>query len=418
MTIHTPHSGAVASNERGRQHLARGELREAALAFAEAVERDPAFAIAHSNLAVALWQAGHGDEALHHFRQATALEPDNPRSHNNLGRALQEHGVAAEALTVLERAAALSPDDAEIRFNRALALLQNGQFTQGWAEYEWRGRLPRFQSRARPFAQPRWDGGALDGRTILIHAEQGLGDTLQFVRFVHLVRERGGRVILEVQPALKGLLAGLEGPQVLIARGEPLPPFDCHAPLLSLPHLLGSGGTFPGAEGYLKTPESTLPRTPGRPVVGLAWAGASLGRLDQVRSLPLDRLWGLVMPRAWDWVALQVGEPAKVLEKHSLAARIQIPPLPDFSATAAVIAGLDLVISIDGVVAHLAGALGRPVWTVLAHGAEWRWGTNGETSPWYASMRLFRQGPERAWGPVLAHLGAALDRRFERLHGA
>jgi hypothetical protein len=296
-----------------------------------------------------------------------------------------------------------------------------GDLARGLAELEWRWQLPGYTSEGEAFFRTFWDGGNLAGRTILLHDEQGFGDTIHHARFLPLVKARGGRVILRCQPALGRLLAGLDGAdQVLgIARGEPLPAFDVHAPLMSLPHLLGTTlATIPANVPYLRPSPDDVTRWAARLAadpdlpdfrVGLVWAGSPLHANDSRRSLSLDALEVLAQP----------GASFYSLQKDAAAAAAATPPaglrlidlgpnLHDFAETAAAVSRLDLVITVDTAVGHLAGALGRPVWLLLSAVHDTRWMTEREDTPWYPTMRLFRQRPGETWGPVLQRVRAEL----------
>jgi tetratricopeptide (TPR) repeat protein len=338
---------------------------------------------------------------------------------SSLGSSLQAMGRLAEALPCHARAVALAPQDADAHYNYADALLAAGDFTAGWAEYEWRWQRAHAPQRG---LGPPWRGEDLAGRTILLHAEQGFGDTLQFARYAPLVAARGGRVVLEVQPALVRLMRSLPGPASVIAQGDALPRFDTHCPLLSLPRAFGTQlDSTPAAIPYL-TPDPALAsrwaaRAPGdgRLRVGLAWAGsahphaAGLSVFDRRRSVPLATLAPLTGVPGVQWISLQTGDPAAELRDAPGGMIVQDPgPFEDFADTAALVAGLDLVIAVDTAVAHLAGALGRPVWLLSRADACWRWLDGRDDSPWYPTLRLYRQTQPLAWAPVTARVGQDL----------
>ena len=353
-------------------------------------------------------------EAL--YRQALSAVPDHPGWLSNLGNTLLALGRLAEALDLHERAVAAAPDDAELRFNRALALLAAGDFSRGWQEYEWRSlRADRHKQ------GPWWKGDAPGDRTILLHAEQGLGDTLQFLRYAPLVGAAGGRVVLEVQPELVRLCQRLPGIAEVVPAGdtEAEPSFDVQCPLMSLPQLFGTTlETIPAATPYLH-PDPALvaawrERLPdaGMLRVGLCWAGArhemdpGARLIDQRRSLRLAELAPLAGIVGLQFVSLQKGQPAEQLREAppGLDVLDPMPAVTDFADTAAIVAGLDLVIAVDTSVAHLAGALGRPVWMLSRFDGCWRWLHGRDDSPWYPTMRLYRQERPLDWKGEVARL--------------
>jgi tetratricopeptide (TPR) repeat protein len=386
---------------------AQGRPEEAVARYERALVFAPDNPDAHNNLGVALVDLGRQAEAITHHKKALALQPGRAELHYNLGSALQRHGLYAEALACYGRALALKPDYAKAHLNRSLALLLTGEFDEGWQEYEWRFAVARYD---RKFDQPLWSGEPLSGRRILIHAEQGLGDALQFVRYVPAVAERGGRVVLEVPEPLVRLARTVAGVLQVVARGAPLPAFDCHCPLLSLPRVFKTNlATIPGAVPYLSIPAEAsarwaerIPTTPG-PRVGVVWAGTTVGAIDLRLLQPLWEVGGV------SWFSLQVGERSGDISSVAGAKIADLSPwLTDFAETAAAVCCLDLVISVDTAAAHLAGALGRPTWLLLRHPPEWRWLLEREDSPWYPTARLFRQGKEGDWPRVAREVAAAL----------
>ncbi len=307
-----------------------------------------------------------------------------------------------------------APDHAETHLSRAVLWLLTEDFERGWPEYEWRwqaGCVPR------AFPQPRWDGSPLEGRTILLHAEQGLGDTLQFVRYARLVHERGGTVIVECQPALVRLLASCPGIDRVVARDEPLPDFDVHAPLLSLPGIFRTTlDNLPADGPYLFAQDESIVRWREELSgadgfkVGIAWQGNPLHQQDHFRSIQIERFARLAdVPRV-KLYSLQVGAGRDRLEEA--AGRLPITDLTekfvDFQETAALVRNLDLVITCDTAVAHLAGALGVPVWVTISAAPDWRWLVDRDDSSWYPTMRLFRQTRLGNWDDVFARVAREL----------
>jgi hypothetical protein len=288
-------------------------------------------------------------------------------------------------------------------------LLLEGNFAEGWSEYEWRWQQP--ETRRRDLPGPVWNGEALDGRQILIYAEQGLGDTIQFLRYLPLVGKAGGKVILECQPALASFLSDQADLGTVISAGSQLPEFALHVPLLSLPRIFGGRlDNIPAHAPYLAADlekaelwRKRLAALPGLRV-GVAWAGNPRHPNDRERSIPPHRLAPLAEVPGVSWVSLQQG----VANGISGLRFESLPPFDGIADTAAVIAGLDLVISADTMIAHLAGALGRPVWTLLSYAADFRWLLDREDAPWYPTMRLFRQPSRGAWDAVLGRVAEDL----------
>ena len=298
-----------------------------------------------------------------------------------------------------------------------MARLALGDFAAGWTEYEWRWQTAAFAPHRRNFTSPQWTGGQdLAGKTILLHAEQGLGDTIQLVRYVPLVARRGATVILEVQPELASLLAGIDGAAGVIARGRKLPRFDLHCPLMSLPRALGTTAeTIPAAVPYIRVAQaaarSWAQRLPQGRVIGIAWAGRRSHHNDLNRSLPLGRLAPLLRHAGARFVSLQrdvrPGDDAILRDSPSIVDLGGVPE--DFADTAALISRLDAVISVDTAVAHLAGALGKPLLLLLPYAADFRWLRRRDDSAWYPSARLLRQPAFGDWDGVVARLCALVS---------
>jgi tetratricopeptide (TPR) repeat protein len=393
---------------------------EAAACFRAALALQPEHPETLVNLASTLLDLERQDEAEPLFRAAIRLKPDLVPAQYGLGRALFERGFLAEAEACCRAVLRLDPDHVWSHFNLAHLLLVTGRFGEGWAHYDWRTQLPG--ALRRDFAAPLWDGGPIEGKTLLIHAEQGFGDTLQFCRYLPLLAQRA-RIVAEVPAPLFRLLSCLPGLAGLVVQGAALPEFDLQCPLLSLPHRFGTTlETIPAAMPYLKADpaltaawRARLAPLPGLRV-GLAWAGGvrldqpELAAVDARRSIGLARLAPLAAIEGVSFVSLQKGdaaaqaaEPPPGLVLHDFTAGLR-----DFADTAALIANLDLVISVDTSVVHLAGALGKPVWLLNRFDTCWRWLLGRDDSPWYPTLRQFRQPRPGDWDGVIAAIGTAL----------
>ncbi|MBF0308178.1 MAG: tetratricopeptide repeat protein [Magnetococcales bacterium] len=397
--LRNPHRVEV-QNGLGLARQEQGDLVAACEAFETAMRLDVRHAGAATNLGNCLGERDRWEESLACYREAVTRQPDFVQGWVNLGKGLHDAGCFEEALSAYDRAIALEPDNAKARLNRAFTLLLQGRYPEGWRDWEYRWGDEQF----RPFRKyqeiPLWQGQALSGRRLLLHAEQGLGDTLQMVRFLPQLACFGGEVVLECQPPLREILQGIPGcASVFVARESP-PECAFQLPLMSLPAVLGvTPETIPAAEGYLgKRPEgATWPR-PRR--IGLCWQGNPGHRNDRRRSIPFVVLQPLFQLADCEWVSLQAGPAAAEADRHSWAAGLQRPSLEHFRQTRSVLGELDLLISVDTSVAHLAGAMAVPVWTLLTWVPDWRWGLGSEETPWYRSMRLIRQ-PQRGNWPLL-----------------
>ena len=344
------------------------------------------------------------------YRDAIKLEPRLPGAYVDLGFVLYGLRELAEAADCFARLHALEPDSAEATVNLGLIHLLQGDLAVGWPEYESRWKVGVGDE--RKLLQRRWKGEPLGGERILLYAEQGLGDTMQFVRYVPLVAERGGEVVLEVQPALHGLLAGTDGASRVIRRGETLPEFTWQCPLMSLPLALGTKlETIPAGVPYIvadavrvDTWRERLQKNTRR--VGLAWAGNPGHPRDRLRSIPLEQLVPLLNVAGTTFYSLQFGSGSEQMKQLRPGGQLVDlgDELQDFANVAAIVANLDLVISIDSAVAHLAGALGTPVWILLNKGCDWRWFLEREDSPWYPTARLFRQSNPGGWQEVVKRI--------------
>jgi Flp pilus assembly protein TadD len=390
---------------------------EAEAAYREAVRLKPDFLLAIVNLGNALCDLGKVDEGIAAYRGAITLRPDFAGAHANLGRALRDKALYDESIASLREAIRLKPDYAEAHHNLALVLLLKGDFATGWAEHEWRLKLRKFPGGLREFSRPQWDGAHLNGRRILLHAEQGFGDSIQFVRYAPMVAERGARVIVQCQEALCRLFHGVRGVEHVVGQKEGLPDFDLHCPLLSLPKMFATTmATIPATAPYL-TAESELAAqwaarlgASSEKRIGLVWAGSAGYANDRNRSVPLAAFRPLFKIPGVKFYNLQKGEAAAQIaaQPANLELVDHAEALIDFTDTAALIANLDLVISVDTAVAHLAGAMGKPVWLLLPFSPDWRWLLERNDSPWYPTIRLFRQNTQGDWGDVIARVADAL----------
>jgi tetratricopeptide (TPR) repeat protein len=458
------HANALISLNRHREALA--ELQTV-------LARKPQHFEARLNSALAQAALGFDERALADFDAALALSPQHPVAHFNRGVVLIKLRRYAEAVTANERAIKAVPDyvtawlnrgmalaqlrrfreaiasygevltrrkdNADAHFNRALALLTLGDYPAGFADYEWRWRrtgMTAQKSRGRRL----WLGEySLSGKTILLHAEQGLGDTIQFARYAPLVAAQGAKVVLEVPPELKSLLARLDGVAAVVARGEAPPPFDAHCPLGSLPLALKTElAAVPAVVPYLCADEAHLDKwlarieTLPRPRIALAWAGNPAHDNDRNRSIPFASLMPLFPPpnppplagKGRVGASVEGGGPSFISiqrelrgdDTAQLAARPNLThiggALANFDDTAAVLALCDLLVTVDTAPAHLAGAMGRPVWVLVPFAPDWRWTLDGETTPWYPTARVFRQSALGDWDAVIARVATALHDQF------
>lgn len=390
---------------------AEGNSAAAARHFARAAELEPQQANHFFSLGNALSLLGEIPAAVLAFQQATALNPADAEGWNNLGKCLKDSNRVEESIAAYDRALALKPDYVLALQGRSLSLLASGRLKEGFRDYEHRWLTVR----PRHFDQSRWTGEPIPGKTLFLHAEQGFGDGIQAARYPALLQGRCARVILECRPELKSLLAYSKVADEVIAYGEPLPPFDCYNSVISVPGMLGiSLETLPNAP-YLRAPAATsVPGNPtGRLKVGLVWAGNPTHHEDALRTIPLA-LWApiVAVPNV-DFFSLQVSVPKRDEATLHGWPHIQGPGvLADYLATATLVAQLDLVICVDTSVAHLAGALGKPVWTLIQHAPDWRWFLQfGNQTPWYPSMQLFRQAERGKWEPVMAEVAEQLRQR-------
>ncbi len=398
---------------------------EALASYDRALALQPNHAEALYNRGNCLHELGRYEEALESYDRALAVRPDDARAFNNRGKVLKELTRYDEAVANNDRALALEPDNITAHRNAASLRLVTGDFSRGWPEYEWRWKKEAMALARRNFPQPLWLGAEeISGKTILLHSEQGFGDTIQFCRYVPLVAARGARVILDVQRPLQSLMSSLAGAPQIISTGDPLPDFDLHCPLLSLPLAFKTRlETIPSGAPYLLAPSQAAIDWKARigikrrPRIGLAWSGNAAHERDRDRSMNL-RAFLSILDIGATFISLQKdvrADDAAVLDERSDILRLG-EQLGDFSDTAALVSQLDLVISVDTSVAHLAGALGKPVWVLLSHIPEWGWLLDRSDSPWYPTASLFRQDQTRTWDAVIIHVREALLQFIESQH--
>lgn len=425
----------------------QGRLDDAVRGYGRALMLNPRIADAYNNLGVALRAQGKYAASVASYRRSLALKPGNPGVYSNMGNALRELGRVEESRVAHERAVAMAPESAEAVYNlglvfrdlndleqaigcfdraiklrpdhveahwdRALILLHMGRLEDGFREYEWRWRLD--QSQPRNFEQPQWDGSDLTGRTILVHQEQGFGDMIQFARYLPQLKEKGATVVVECQAELARLFTMMGAVDKVVIQGGAEPAFDTYLPMLSLPRVLGTTlDTVPARVPYLTPPEIHglhLAAPAGHLKVGISWAGKPSHRNDRNRSVGLDRFIDLAGEAGMSFFSLQKGPSAEQLTELSCDALIEDVSLKvqDFADTAVVLSQLDLVITVDTAIAHLAGAMGRQVWVALPFAPDWRWMQDRDDSPWYPTMRLVRQQRPGDWDGVFNRLRLMLE---------
>lgn len=363
----------------------------------------------HNNKASALRNLDRLDESIASAERAIAIRANYAEAWASRGASLYQKGQYDEALKSYNRAVEIAPELADVQWNKSLLLLLMGDYTHGWNLYEQRFRTKTFIQTAREFNSPVWRGGeSLAGKTILLHAEQGLGDTIQFCRYVPMVEALGAMVVLEVQPPLVAMLGTMPGQRVIVGQGQPLPKYDYHCPLMSLPLAFGTTlETLPAAVPYLYPQEdkqqcwhNRLGHKTNRRI-GLVWSGGTVHTNDRNRTIGLEKFLPLLEINA-EFHCLQKevrATDAKLLGRSNIISHVD--ELSDFCDTAALIMEMDVVITVDTSVAHLAGALGKPVWILVTYVPDFRWLLEREDSPWYPTVRLFRQHSIGNWEGVI-----------------
>jgi tetratricopeptide (TPR) repeat protein len=393
----------------------QGRFDEETACYQKAIQLNPRSAEAFFNLGHSFFQKEQFDKALACYEKVTLLNPQSAHAYMNLGLIFRIEGRNEEALACYRKAVQLDPEDAPAHWNLSNVLLLIGNYREGWEEFEWFRKTEDYSKRQRRFPQPLWDGSDIKGLTILLHAEEGFGDTLQFIRYAPLVAENGAKVIVESQKELTLLLKNVKGIQNVISHGSELPAFDIHCPLMSLPRVFGTTlQNIPAQIPYLFADPAKIKQWRERvqsdchTKIGLVWSG---GGLPFRKSCSLELFSPLANLQGITFYSLQKGEPGKRFKNAPAGMRLidYADELHDFADTAAFIETLDLIIAVDTAVAHLAGALGKTVWVLLPFVPDWRWMLNREDSPWYPSMRLFRQPALGDWKGIVSMIADALQ---------
>ena len=391
----------------------QGKYDKAVEAYQRAIQIQPNYAAAYNNLGIAWQKQGKLEQASQIYHKTLVIRPNYPQAYNNLANTLKEQGKLQGAIQAYHKAIEINPSYIDAHKNLGIVLLLQGDFQRGWQEYEWRLKSDDLCIANR--AQTRWDGSSLSGKTILLYAEQGFGDTIQFIRYVHLLVEYDTEIIVECQPELLQLFKNIGAIKKTIVVGESSPKFDVNASLLSLPRILGTDlNSIPVKSPYLytKSGSHTDLEMCSEYKVGIVWAGILKHPNDNNRSVELQQFSVLFDVEACQFFSLQVGKRRNdIIRYHYSNTIIDLGgDFSNFSDTAAAILELDLVISVDTAVAHLAGALGKPIWVLLPFMPDWRWLLEREDTPWYPTMRLFRQTNTRDWAGVLQKVRFALEK--------
>ncbi|HEY2413854.1 MAG TPA: tetratricopeptide repeat-containing glycosyltransferase family protein [Pirellulaceae bacterium] len=414
--------GAI--NNLGNALRATGRVEQALKRFNEALLVEPSLPAIHNNLGLAQRELGNTEEAFHCFQRAISIDPCNAESFNNLGAVYRDLGQHTQAAECFTRALTLNPTYADAHFNRATHWLLHGDFAHGWKEYEWRWQRKDFPSRGAP--ELVWDGRTLSGHRLLLHAEQGLGDTIQFARYAALCKNRGATVVFAAQKPLVALLAGCPGIDELTDLECAAPPFHFHAPLMSLPNIFGTSlDAVPAKVPYL-TPSPLLKQSWMQRLgafdgikIGIAWQGNASFVADRYRSIPLSEFAPLAAVSGVTLVSLQKGPGTEQLRDAKLPFSIvnfgdRLDASGAFADTAAIMTNLDLIVTSDSAIAHLAGALAIPTWLALPLSPDWRWLLSRADSPWYPTLRLFRQGKRGDWKAVFDEMANTLVNRLSK----
>jgi len=405
-----PHSARI-FNGLGCAFNKLEDYAHAAKAFERAMELESRSVATCYHLGNTYYKLDQIERAAALFRQAVEIDSRDSACWNNLGKCLKELNRLEDSLEAYNQALEIAPGYVLAHYGRAISLLTAGRLLEGFQEYEWRQN----PAKARQFSQPVWKGEFAPDKTLLIHAEQGFGDAVQMLRFVPMARERVGRVVLECRPELKTLFQYSRCADVVVPFGAPIPAFDCVVSMMSLPHVLGVMlDTIPNSVPYVRAPlcKSLPSDQSGRLKVGLVWAGNPTHHQDAVRSIPLEELDPILRVPHVSFYSLQNSVPVR--DEPYLRSKADLihvdQTYSNFLETASAVAQLDLVIAVDTAVAHLAGALGKPVWTLIQHSPDWRWLMGREDTPWYPTMRLYRQAKRNDWELLVRRVAEALRR--------
>jgi tetratricopeptide (TPR) repeat protein len=403
---------ADAYNDLGASLKEKGLLDEAEDCYKKTLQITPGRADTYYNLGIVLKEKGDIDGAITNYERAIRIDPGYLNAYNNLGIAYQDNGQLPRAMECYKKALQIDPDDPVTHWNLSHALLLTGNFEEGWKEYEWRLRVKELPNTI--LEHPLWDGADISGKTILLYAEQGFGDTIQFVRYARPVAKSGARIILACPKELSALLQDVEGVHQTVGRGDPLPYFDVYCHLLSLPRILGTTiENIPAEVPYITANPFLVKRWSekmqcdrSRLKIGLVWAG------NEQRSCSLKSFSPLSQFDNITFYSLQKGEASKEAKDPPEDMRLvdYTDEINDFSDTAALIQNLDLTISADTAVAHLAGALAKPVWILLPFSPDWRWMLGRDDSPWYPTMKLFRRSKTGDWNSLITDIAKNLER--------
>lgn len=410
-------NSAEAHSNLGSAYKAAGKSGKAVICFESALKMRPKDPELKFNLGSGLVASERYEEAEELLRQVVYEKPEHIGAQINLGASLKEQGRYDAAIRRYQKAIAAVPESADIHWNHALTLLATGNYEDGWAEYEWRMALPGFAM--EKMDRPQWQGEDLEGRTLLIHAEQGLGDTLQFIRYLQFVQDIDGDIIFACPPRLVPLARNAAS-GIQVVGTDKIPGHDLQSPLLSLPRLFNESLPFePDGDSYLATDtgrvakwSDQLGENPGRRI-GIAWQGSTGYQNDGRRSIPLLNFEPLARIDGTQIISLQQGAGTEQIAEMAWRDRItEFGPDMDgdgaFVDTLAVMASLDAVVTSDTAIAHLAGAAGLPVYLALCHLPDWRWGLKGQSSPWYSTMRLFRQEQPGDWKTVFDNIASTI----------
>jgi Flp pilus assembly protein TadD len=410
---------ALSHANRGKTLMSLQRFDEALESFRRVIELEPNNAGATGDLGVCLRRLNRDEESAKYFRRAIELSPQTASNHAYLGQVLWDLGQPNESLQSLRRAVELGPGDPKLHHALGMGLLLMSDLPNGWRELDYRWQTSDYAAIASPTSTPRWDGSPLKGRTIYIQPEQGLGDTLHFIRYAALLADNGGRVAVGTHRPLKELVATAPGVSAVAAEDEPLPPHDCWVGLMSLAKFFATDlSDIPANVPYIRADAAKVARWKERLAndsnfkVGLTWAGNPEHTRDRLRSMRLNDFAPMTKVHGVTFYSLQRGAGAEQAKSPPPGLNLidLANELPSFSDTAAAVENLDLIISVDTALIHLAGAMARPVWTLLHYAPDWRWMLDREDSPWYPTMRLFRQKTYGDWGEVMERVSEELRR--------